>query len=141
MLKIPQKVDHALLLMRHLAEGHATARPVSLEEVAKRERISQGYLEEVARLLRTAGLITGRRGIGGGYTLARKASDMTVADVITAMEGKTWTMECLGESPKEHRVSANDALWRKVQGQVMATLHSVTIAEIVREWTSEKETV
>ena len=151
MLKIPQKVDHALLLMRHLAEGHATARPVSLEEVAKRERISQGYLEEVARLLRTAGLISGRRGVGGGYTLARKASDMTVADVITAMEGKTWSMECLGlssvasakedESPKEHRVSANDALWRKVQGQVMATLHSVTIAEIVREWTSEKETV
>ncbi len=121
-------MDHALLLVRHLAEGVG---PVSLEEVATREKISQGYLEEVARLLRSAGLISGRRGAGGGYTLRQKPADITVADVITAMEGRTWTVECLGEGAKEHHVSANDAIWRKVQGQVMTTLHSMTIAEIV----------
>lgn len=140
MLKIPQKIDHALFLMLQLAEGFKdelkTARPVSLEGVARQGGISHGYLEEVAGLLRSAGLIAGRRGAGGGYVLAKTPGDITVADVITAMEGRTWTMECLSGSPNETRVSANDAIWRKIQGQVMTTLYGMTIAELAAENTT-----
>lgn len=132
MLKVPQKVDHGLMLMRHLAANYAAKLPLSLEDVAKKEGVSQGYLEEVARLLRAAKLVEGRRGIGGGYVLAKNPAEITVANVVTALEGKTWTPECIGETPKR-RVSANDALWRRVQGQVMATLHAMTIAEVAAE--------
>ena len=142
--------------MRQLAEGFAAKKPVSLDEVARKERISQGYLEEVARLLRSAGLIAGRRGAGGGYVLARNPSEITVAEVITAMEGKTWMMECLGEMKGEQpvaarsslpavrhanepHVSANDAVWKKIQGQVMTTLHQTTIASLVNEKFLSKE--
>ncbi len=132
MLKVPQKADHALLLMRHLAVRHAAKQPLSLEDVAKAEGISQGYLEEVARLLRSAKLVEGRRGIGGGYVLSRDPQDVTVADVVTAIEGPKWTAECLGES-KRPRVAAHDVLWRKVQGQVMTMLRGMTIADVAEE--------
>ena len=130
MLKVPQKVDHGLMLMRHLAANYAAKQPLSLEDVAKKEGVSQGYLEEVARLLRAAKLVEGRRGIGGGYVLAKDPADITVANVVTALEGKTWTPECIGETPKR-RPSSNDAIWRRVQGQVMASLHAMTIADVV----------
>ncbi|HTM68898.1 MAG TPA: Rrf2 family transcriptional regulator [Candidatus Binatia bacterium] len=128
MLKVPQKVDHALSLMRLLAERQGTGAPLSLEDVAGTTKVSQGYLEEVARLLRAAKLIEGRRGAGGGYVLAKVAKDITVADVMVAIEGRTWTAECLGEQPKR---AANDAVWRKVQGQVMTTLGAISIADVV----------
>lgn len=129
MLKVPQKADHALVLMRHLALRHEAKLPLSLEEVAGAEGISQGYLEEVARLLRAANLIEGRRGAHGGYVLLREPQEITVADVVTAIEGHKWAAECLGE-PKRARVAAHDALWRKVQGQVMTTLRGLTVADV-----------
>ncbi len=129
MLNVPQKADHALVLMRHLALRHAHGLPLSLEDVAKAEGISQGYLEEVARLLRTAKLVEGRRGAHGGYVLSREPQDITVADVVTAIEGHKWTAECLGDA-KRTRVAAHDMVWRKVQGQVMTTLRGMTIANV-----------
>lgn len=136
MLKVPQKTDHALVLMRHLAIRHAAKASLSLADVAKAEGISQGYLEEVARLLREAKLIEGRRGIGGGYVLARDPRDLTVADVVTAIEGPTWATECLGtaaEAKKAARGSANAAVWRKVQGQVMTALRGILISDLAAE--------
>lgn len=129
MLKVPQKVDLALVLMRILADGQSASQTVSLDGVARQEGISQGYLEEVARLLRSAKLVSGRRGAGGGYVLTRPASEITVADVVTAILGGTWTTECLGEKLEKYRRVTTKALWKKVQGQVMTTLRGVTIAE------------
>lgn len=134
MLKVPQKVDLALVLMRRLAEGQSDARPLSLDDVARDADVSQGYLEEIARLLRAAGLVTGRRGVRGGYVLARPAADISVADVVVALLGNTWTAECLGEKPRGANAATEETavLWRKVQGQVMTTLRAVTVAELVK---------
>lgn len=128
-LKVPQKVDHALLLATSLADRK---QPLSLDEIARNENISQGYLEEVARLLRAAGLIKGQRGARGGYVLARDARDITVAEVITALEGKCWSDECLGEKEAIGETATTE-LWRKVQGQVMTTLHRMTVADLAEE--------
>ncbi|MEY4745332.1 MAG: hypothetical protein RL272_1277 [Candidatus Parcubacteria bacterium] len=133
MLNVPQKVDHGLVLMRHLALRYAAKTPLSLDDVARKERISQGYLEEVARLLRAAGLVEGRRGARGGYVLARDPRELTVADVMTAIEGRTWAAECLGGATKRARLAAHDSVWRKVQGQVMTTLRGITIADVAED--------
>jgi len=128
-LKVSKKVDHALMLMRHLAACHDAKLPLSLEEVAKANAVSQGYLEEVVRLLRAAKLVESRRGAHGGYMLTREPQNITVSDVVTAIEGHKWMDECLGKT-KRTRVAAHDALWRKVQGQIMITLRSLTIADV-----------
>lgn len=130
-LKVPQKVDLALVLVMSLAKRPA-GQTASLDEVAREGAVSQGYLEEVARLLRAAGLVEGRRGAHGGYVLSRDSRDITVADIITAIEGRTWSAECLGEEDRP-KVSANNDIWRKVQGQVMTTLHGMTIADLAAE--------
>ena len=127
-LKVPHKVDHALLLVSNLAKRTAADQPLSLEEVAKKEGISQGYLEEVARLLRGAGIIVGRRGAKGGYVLAKEAVEITVADVIAAIEGGCWSDDCLGQ--EKEPVAEKHGVWRKVQGQVMATLYGMTINDL-----------
>lgn len=133
MLKVPQKLDLALVLLRRLAENHTAGQPLSLDGVAQEASVSQGYLEEVARLLRSAGLVAGRRGSHGGYVLTKLASDITVADAVVAVLGSTWSAECLGEKSTRHGDAASGRLWRKVQGQVMTTLGSVTIAELAAQ--------
>lgn len=133
MLKVPQKLDLALVLLRRLAENQAGGQPLSLDGVAQEASVSQGYLEEVARLLRAAGLVSGRRGSHGGYVLAKPASDISVADAVVAVLGRTWSAECLGEKPARHADAASSRLWRKVQGQVMTTLGAVTISELAAQ--------
>jgi len=131
MLKVPQKVDHGVLLMRYLAERQESGAPLALDEVAKAESISQGYLEEVARLLRSAGLISGKRGAGGGYVLVRDPRDISLADIVTVVEGRTWTAECIGDAANRVKAGAHDAVWRKVQAQVMTTLGNISVADVV----------
>lgn len=141
MLKVAQKSDYALLIVVSLAERGDDV-PLSLDELARKEAVSQGYLEEVAGLLRAAGIITGRRGAHGGYVLARPASEISLANVLTATEGGAWTTECIGESGAASRTRTSGDrgrnLWRKVQGQVMATLHGMTVADIVAERVTDK---
>ena len=132
-LNIPRKVDHGLLILIALAEEYGSGRSRSLEEVANEGGVSQGYLEEVAGLLRMAGLVRGRRGAGGGYVLVKDPADISVADVITAIEGRCWSGECLGGSGAKAGFAARRDVWQKVQGQVMATLHGLTIAGLIVE--------
>jgi Rrf2 family protein len=134
-LNIPQKVDHGLLLAARLAERFADKTPLPLEEIARKEGISHGYLEEVARLLRAAGMIEGKRGAGGGYVLAKDPNEISVADVIAAIEGRGWFAECLGEHghAAKVRASSNRDVWRKVQGQFMASLYGMTVAQVAAD--------
>lgn len=119
--------------MRHLAVRYAEGQALSLGDLAKAEGISQGYLEEVAGLLRSANLVAGRRGIGGGYVLTRPPEDLTVADVVTAIEGPTWTAECLAEKKRATRHAANAVVWRKAQAQVMTALRGITLADLAAD--------
>ncbi|MEY4723776.1 MAG: hypothetical protein RLZZ324_1289 [Candidatus Parcubacteria bacterium] len=150
MLKIAQKSDYALLIAVRLAEKGPEGR-LSLEELASNEGISQGYLEEVAGLLRAAGIITGRRGAGGGYVLTRPAEAISLASIITATEGGAWATECIGGSsgkpandgPKAtnaKRAGSHQDLWRKVQGQIMTTLHGMTVADVMQAQVSHADT-
>ena len=132
LFSIPRRVQHGLLLATYLAERSTERRPIPLEEVARNEGISQGFLEEIAAFLRSSGIIAGRRGVGGGYVLAKQPHEVTVADVIAAIEGRGWAEHCLGESA-EAPIRNGRNIWQKVQGQVMATLYNVTLADVVAE--------
>ena len=133
-LQVPQKVHHGLLLISELAERHSDGRPVSLEEIARKAGISQGFLEETAAALRKAGLIVGQRGAAGGYRLKKDPAEITAAQVIEAIEGPLVVMECLGGGstcPMKRSCSTRN-VWRKVQNQVAKTLSELTIAELIK---------
>ena len=130
--KVPLKVHHGLLIVAALAEQYG-GDPVPLDVVAKSARLSQGFLEEVAASLRAAKLITGKRGPRGGYVLARTPEELTVADVIAAIEGPVTVVDCM-KGGKGCLLATNcrtKSVWDAVQSQIMKTLSRVTIDDLV----------
>jgi Rrf2 family protein len=129
-LKVPRKIHHALLLLTELAERGGE--PATVEEIALRGLISPKFLEQVAAPLRSAGLIRGQRGPGGGYVLTRKPSKITVAAVVKAIEGPMAVAECLGSGSCALAGSCtNRGLWLKLQKRLSSTLESVTLADLI----------
>lgn len=133
-LKIPQKVHHALLVVGKLAERHADATPVSLQEIARDAGLSQGFLEEIAGHLRRAQIIESRRGSRGGYILAHDPADITVSDIIEAIEGPIQMVDCLDDSIGCVLAvgCSNKSIWSRLQKKVQQTLEETTIADMVR---------
>ena len=116
-------------------------RPVSLSAVAEAERLPLSYLEHLVAKLRNAGLVTSTRGAHGGYSLARPAEEITMDQVVEALEGQIAPMECFHETPEgkvlcSHetdgdRACATKLLWTRVQGGVGRALAGTTLAELV----------
>jgi Rrf2 family iron-sulfur cluster assembly transcriptional regulator len=108
------------------------AGPVSLNDISARHHISMSYLEQMFARLRRSGLVESTRGPGGGYTLARPARDISVADIITAVE----TTED-DEAPRagaEDGVSAMTAqLWSELQARMLAYMQSISLEQLIEE--------
>ena len=126
-----------LLIQLGLAEDGA---PVSLKAVAERESLPLAYLERIAALLKKAGLVEATRGAHGGYVLAKPAEEITMDQVVLALEGAIAPMDCFVEE-RDGRVScshhtdgdhcATKLLWTRVQVGVIRSLQRTTLAELV----------
>jgi len=114
---------------RHFGQG-----PVSLSEVARKQGISQPYLEQIAIELRRSGLLRSRRGAQGGYYLARSPHEMTAGDVIRALEGSILPIQCVADARCEP-CSLEDGcsargIWEQVRDRLVETLDSITLADL-----------
>lgn len=125
LLKVTRKAELGLLIVSELAHRAESEGPLSLEEIARKSGDSRKFLEQVAGELRRADLIHGVRGAQGGYRLARKADDITVVEVLNAVEGPMELDACTA-----HKHGAELGIIKKVQGQVMATLMNTKISEL-----------
>jgi Rrf2 family protein len=133
-LKVPRRVHNALLIVTDLAERHEAGAFVSLADIAVRERVSAGYLEEIAASLKTNGLIVGKRGTGGGYALARGPKEITIADVITAIEGPHALAvpgTDVGVAGILSKNCASWTVWNVVQANIAETLTGMTLADVL----------
>jgi Rrf2 family cysteine metabolism transcriptional repressor len=134
------KAEYGVRLMVELGRQHGS-RPVSLSTVAEAERLPLSYLEHLVAKLRNAGLVTSTRGSHGGYRLARPAAEITMDEVVEALEGQIAPMECFHETPEgkvlcSHetdgdRACATKLLWTRVQGGVTRALAGTTLEELV----------
>lgn len=114
---------------RHFGQG-----PLSLARVAKRQGISQPYLEQIAIDLRRAGLLASKRGAHGGYYLARAPEATTAGDVIRALEGNILPVQCVAEQKcvpcsLEERCSTR-GIWEQVRDRLVETLDAITLADL-----------
>src|SRR5437588_9429219 len=106
--------------------------PVSLAEIADGDGLPLAYLEHLAARLRKAGLVESRRGSRGGYMLARPAAEITMADVVEALEGSIAPIECISESPDGSIVCVRESdrryvcptklLWTRVRMSLIGPL-------------------
>lgn len=109
-------------------------RPVALSTISARQGTSLSYLEQLFSALRRAGLVDSTRGPGGGYTLARRADQVSVAEIILAVENlKADELQNLGASQAAQVKSMTGDLWSTFNARVMDYLQSVTLQDLVAQ--------
>ena len=99
-MKISTKGRYALRLLLDLAV-YSTGDPVCLKDIAKRQQISEKYLEQIISLLNKAGVVRSVRGPQGGYMLNRAPSEYTVGMILRLTEGELVPVSCAGQSGGE----------------------------------------
>jgi Rrf2 family protein len=133
------KAEYGIRVMAHLARNGSDD-PISLGSIADAEGLPLAYLEHLVQRLRRAELVESRRGARGGYTLARPADDVSMAEVVQALEGEIAPIECITEGADGALVCAREGeeacptklLWTRVQGSIHRTLNEMTLADLVR---------
>ncbi len=115
---------------------HAGSGPASLTEIAAEEDLPRPYLEQLAIVLRDAGLVTSTRGARGGYELTRPASEISMSEILQALEGPIAPMICVTDDPahvgcdRTARCTVN-VLWLRIRDAIADTLESMTLADLV----------
>jgi Rrf2 family protein len=131
-MRISAKADYAVRAAVELAAVEADGRPVKGEQLARSQGIPQNFLENILTELRRAGIVRTRRGAEGGYQLGRAAVDITVADVLRAVEGPLAAVQ--GIRPDQLTYGGAAArlpeVWVALRASLRDVLEHVTIADI-----------
>jgi Rrf2 family protein len=132
-VRVSAKADYALRAAIELAVIGADS-PVKGERIAQAQKIPLKFLENILGDLRHAGIVRSQRGVEGGYWLARPADEITVADVIRAVEGPIANVRGVGPEQVEYAGSAERLreVWIAVRANLRAVLERVTIADLAR---------
>ena len=129
-MHVPAKVDYGVRAMLTLAE---LGEPVTSETLASAQRLPLRFLAAILVDLRRAGLVLNQRGLAGGYSLARPAHEISVADVIRALNGPL--AEIRGQRPEAASYDGAavhlQAVWVAVQASLRTVLESVSLADVV----------
>lgn len=113
---------------------HGQRGPVTLSAVSDRQKISLSYLEQLFGKLRRHNLVESVRGPGGGYNLAKSAEQISVADVILAVDEPIDATQCGGnENCLDDKRCMTHDLWAGLNAHLFAYLRGVTLAELVRK--------
>jgi Rrf2 family protein len=125
-------------IARNAGEG-----PITIKEIAARQGISFSYLEQILNRLGRAGLIESVRGPGGGYLLGKKAVELTIGDVVRALEGPIALSHCLEPGMSDDCYQADDCVarmvWSKVGAKIEQALDSISFDDLLRQYPKEKE--
>lgn len=108
---------------------------VSIQSIARRQNISDSYLEQLMRKLRSAGLIVSVRGAQGGYKLARPVNEISVGDVLRALEGSLEAVTCGGEdnSCQGADLCVTKFVWERINSSIRDTVDSIKLSQLVEE--------
>ncbi|MEL6915042.1 MAG: Rrf2 family transcriptional regulator [Pseudomonadota bacterium] len=134
-MKLSTKGRYAMVALADLAlQGEAKL--VSLGEISKRQSISLPYLEQLFVKLRRAGLVSSVRGPGGGYKLARPASEIRVAEILGAVDETVSALHtgagASGAVSGSRAQSMTNRLWEGLSAHVYVFLHQTRLSDVVR---------
>ena len=130
-MRLTTKGRFAVTAMLDLAL-HAGKGPVTLSGISERQKISLSYLEQLFGKLRRRKIVVSVRGPGGGYNLARTPSQVTIADIIGAVEEPLDSTQCGGrENCRENQRCMTHDLWEELNATVYGFLAGVTLAQLV----------
>jgi Rrf2 family protein len=133
-VRVSAKADYAVRAMLELA-GASSEEPAKGEAVSEAQAIPARFLENILSELRQQGLVQNRGGADGGYWLARPADEITIAEVIRAVDGPLASVR--GEGPEEIRYEGTAAplqrVWVALRTAILAILETVTLADVAAD--------
>jgi len=134
-VKVSTRGDYASRALLFLALHVDTDGPIAVRDIAARTGLPQPYLEQILLALKGAGLVRSKRGVGGGYVLARSAEDITLSQIVSAVDGPI----VAGDFGLPHENGACEhegqcvllAVWADVGEHMRSFLDSFTLADMV----------
>jgi Rrf2 family transcriptional regulator, iron-sulfur cluster assembly transcription factor len=140
-MRLTTKGRFAVTAMIDLAMNDS-AGPVTLAEISQRQQISLSYLEQLFGKLRRRGLVSSVRGPGGGYTVARKPDELSVAEIIRAVDEPIDATQCGGmENCRGERKCLTHDLWASLNDKIFEYLNGVTLGQLVVKAQAEEHQV
>ena len=133
-VRVSTRGDYACRALLSLALRQDEGGPTSVRDIAERTALPQPYLEQILLALKGAGLVRSKRGVGGGYVLARPPDQIRLAEILSAVDGPI----TLGDFGEPHQDGACDhegqcvllAVWAGISGRIRQHLDSFTLADI-----------
>ena len=137
-MKLSTRSRYGVRMMLDLA-GHYGEKPVFLKDIAAREKISEKYLSLIVIPLKSAGLIRSIRGAQGGYILAREPKDITLRNIVEAVDGETCLVNCVKNPETCDRASTCPTrdLWQHLGSKISETLEHISLAQLAKNQESK----
>ncbi|MDD3239873.1 MAG: Rrf2 family transcriptional regulator [Lachnospira sp.] len=137
-MKISTKGRYALRLMLDLAM-HNTGEAISLKDIAKRQEISDKYLEQIISVLNKAGYVKSIRGAQGGYMLRKDPKDYTVGMILRLTEGTLAPVSCVEDDAECAREGncVTFMVWKRINDAINEVVDDIKLSDLV-EWQQQK---
>ncbi|SHE50187.1 transcriptional regulator, BadM/Rrf2 family [Caldanaerobius fijiensis DSM 17918] len=136
-MRLSTKGQYGVRAMLELALNYGEG-PIALKTIAEKQDISEHYLEQLIAILKKAGLVKSTRGAQGGYTLAMAPSEITVGDILRALEGPLAPVECVidGEEVECQRADfcVSRLVWQKIKDSLNKVVDSITLQDMVDDY-------
>ena len=140
-MKISTKGRYGTRAMLDIGSNYGNG-PVSLRELAERQGISMKYMEQIVPLLKTSGLVRSTRGARGGYVLARKPQDISLRDIVQALEGSWSLVDCVDDNSLCARAKecVTYEIWNELNLAIQKILDSTSLQDMIdRHWEKDKK--
>ncbi|HEX6235948.1 MAG TPA: Rrf2 family transcriptional regulator [Acidimicrobiales bacterium] len=142
-MKVSTRGDYASRALLSLALHVDESGPTSVRDIAERTGLPQPYLEQILLALKGAGLVRSKRGVGGGYVLARDPAAITLGDIVSAVDGPI----TVGDFGEPHQDGACDhegqcvllAIWAMMSERMRHHLDALTLDDIARMARGERD--
>jgi FeS assembly SUF system regulator len=140
MIRMTRQSDYGILLVSHLAAY--PGRSFGAPDLAAQVNLPLPIVRKILKLLAQDGLLVSQRGARGGYTLARSPREVTVADVVTALEGPIALTECIDGTPgtcSHEAVCPLMPKWQRINAVVRQALAGISLSELIAPWPQPKD--
>lgn len=136
-MKLSTKGRYGLQAMVDLGV-HAKEKHISLKSISERLSVSENYLEQLIALLKKNQLVISMRGAQGGYALARDASEITIGEILRALEGSLAPTNCTCENTT-HQCSKEDkcvtrSVWEKIRDSINRVVDNITLSQLIEDY-------
>ncbi len=139
-MKISTKGRYGLRALVDLAINMESEN-VSIKTISERQNISERYLEQIFSLLRKGGIIVGRKGAQGGYSLSKNISELSISEILKVLEGENIFIDINDDEENEIEDFINKNLWREINDKINSYFSAITLEDLVNDYKKSKDTI